>query len=123
MASSPRLSPSKRALLIEPQALFSPYFVDRLEAFGLDVTSVCKKPTQRELRRLAPGVVLVDAAHLTTTPFLTIRALRRSLPDAHIVVFTRANDAAWVTLARSFGADAIVGPRAEERDLRDALAA
>lgn len=123
MASSPRVPPSKRALLIEPQTLFAPYFIACLEALGLDVACVREKPTAAELRRIAPGVVLVDAAHHPATPFLAIRALRRSLPSCHIVVFTRALDPAWETLARSFGADVIVGPRAGECDLIAALAA
>lgn len=114
---------SKRALLIEPQALFAPYFVATLERSGLEVVTVAKRPAAADIRALQPDVVVVDAAHHPAAPLLTIRALRRAAPRAHIVVYAGAEEGAWHALARSIGADVVVGGRAGERDLIEALVA
>lgn len=123
MQSLPFAGSGKRALLIEPHALFAPYFVATIESFGLAVVGVRARARRDDVRALAPDVVLVDAAHLPQAPFRTIRSLRRAVPAAHIVVFAVAVDPLWATLARSFGADVVIGPRARERDLSAALAA
>lgn len=116
-----RDSTSKRVLLVEPQALFAPYFVATLERSGLDVVAVVKRPDCSVLRRMAPDIVVVDAAHRPAAPLRTIRAIRAAAPEAHIVVFATNCEPAWWALARTLGADAIVGAHAQERDLVAAL--
>ncbi len=123
MQTPPGLRAGKRALLIEPHALFAPYFVATLESFGLDVVAVRTGANLRDVRALAPDIVVVDAAHLPAAPLRAIRALRRAAPLAHIVVYAGPADAVWPTLACSLGADIVIGPRSEERDLIAALAA
>ncbi|GAC1545143.1 MAG: hypothetical protein NVS3B16_14210 [Vulcanimicrobiaceae bacterium] len=120
-SSAPRAN--KRALLIEPQRLFAPYFVATLESCGLDVVGVRARAVMRDVRALAPDVIVVDAAHRNGAPLAAIRALRKALPLARIVVYSRAAESVWPSLARSLGADIVIGPRARECDLSAALAA
>lgn len=110
-------SGAKRALLIEPQTLFAPYFVATLERTGLDVVGVAPGARTAMLLDLRPDVVVIDAGHLATPPLRLLRRLRRALPAAHIVVYVHALDGAWAALARSLGADAVIGPKADEADL------
>jgi len=112
---------SKRALLIEPQTLFAPYFVATLEATGLDVVGVAPSATAATLAALQPDVVVVDAGHMPT-PLRLVRGVRRRLPNAHIVIYVHTLDAAWTAVARGLGADVVMGPRADEGDLIAAVA-
>ncbi len=123
MQSPSETHAGRRVLLIEPQSLFAPYFVATLESLGLAVVGVRSRADVRAVRALAPDVVVVDLAHLPVAPLRIIRALRRALPLAHIVVYANAVDTVWTNVARSLGADTIIGPRSEERDLIAALAA
>ena len=109
-----------RALLIEPQSLFAPYFAGVLSGAGRHVTVTGRAP-KRFLRELDPSLVVVDAAGAGKSPLRTISRLRKSLPQARIVVFTRAFEPLWETLAHAVGADAVVGPSASETDLIAAL--
>lgn len=114
----------RRALLIEPQALFAPYFVATLQSSGLDVVMVAKRPGTVDIRAFGPDIVFVDAAHHPVAPLRSIRALRRAAPYAHIVVYAAiAEGVVWHALARSIGADVVVSGRAGERDLIRALVA
>lgn len=115
-------SKPKRALLIEPQSLFAPYFVATIEAQGLAVVGVVPRAEIRMLRALVPDIVIIDADHLPTPPLRLLRGLRRHLPHAHIVVYVHGADPVWPALARSLGADVVMGPRADESDLIAALA-
>jgi DNA-binding NarL/FixJ family response regulator len=112
----------KRVLIIEPQALFAPYFADTIATIGFEVVGVDASPRARTLRRLRPDIVVLDAGHLAA-PLRTVRALRARLPDAHLVVYAPLADEAWPLLARGVGADVVMGPRADEPDLLAALAA
>ncbi|MBC5798935.1 MAG: response regulator transcription factor [Candidatus Eremiobacteraeota bacterium] len=112
----------KRVLIIEPQALFAPYFADTIATIGFDVVGVDAAPRARTLQRLRPDIVVLDAGHLPS-PLRTVRALRAHLPGAHLVVYAPLADEAWPLLAQGVGADVVMGPRADEPDLLAALAA
>lgn len=105
------------ALLIEPQALFGPYFVAMLERAGYAVTMAAKRPSVTAVRALAPAVVVFDAAHAPVAPLQTIRALRRAAPLALIVVYAVREESVWRALANSVGADIVMGACAQEHDL------
>jgi DNA-binding NarL/FixJ family response regulator len=107
---------AKRAAIIEPQSLFLPYLVSTLRRTGLEVVRAGPRIGLRNLARLAPDVVLVGIDDVPA-PLNAIRRLRRLLPPARIVVYTHAVDAAWARLACAIGADAIVGPDDDERQL------
>ncbi len=110
-----------RALLIEPQTLFAPYFAGVLEGAGSSVT-VAGHVRERAVRELNPSLVVLDAASAGQAPLRVISGLRETLPHARIVVFARAFEPAWETLAHAMGADVIVGPSASESDLISAIA-
>ena len=110
-----------RALLIEPQSLFAPYFTGVLEGAGSSVT-VTGRLRKQAVRALDPTLVVVDAAGTDQAPLRVISRLRETLPHARIVVFARAFEPIWQTMAHAVGADAVVGPSANESDLLAAIA-
>ena len=114
-------SARKRVLIIEPHALFAPYFATAIAAGGHDVVGVETAARPSVLRRLAPEIVVLNAGYFTSVG--RIRTLRSLLPDARLVVYTRVGDPAWSLLALAVGADAVIGPRADEPELLAALAA
>jgi DNA-binding NarL/FixJ family response regulator len=111
-----------RALLIEPQCLFAPYFAGVLSASVRNLT-VAAHASKHLLRALNPGLVVLDASCGDASPLRTIDRLRSLLPQARIVVFARSCEPLWIAVAQAAGADAIVGPSANEADLIAALAA
>jgi DNA-binding NarL/FixJ family response regulator len=111
-----------RALLIEPQSLFAPYFAGVLSASIRNLTVAAHAP-KRFLQALDPELVVLDASGGDASPLRTIDRLRTLLPAARIVVFARQCEPLWVGVARAAGADAIVGPSANEADLVAALTA
>ncbi|MDQ2909336.1 MAG: hypothetical protein M3R44_08320, partial [Candidatus Eremiobacteraeota bacterium] len=87
----------KRVLLIEPQALFGPYFAAAITASGHDVVGVESAPRAAVLRRLQPDIVVLDASSIEA-PFGRVRALRSRLPDAHLIVYAPSADETWPLL-------------------------
>lgn len=112
----------KRVLIIEPQALFGPYLAAAIGATGCDVVGVEPAVRAGVLRRLQPDIVVLDAS-CVRAPLACLRALRTRLPVAHLVLYAPSADPAWTLLARGLGADAVIGPRADEPELVAALAA
>lgn len=109
-----------RALLVEPQALFAPYFANVIAGAGSEVT-VSERAPKRLLRSLKPNLVVVDATGHAAAPLRMITGMRASLPGARIVIFARGAEPLWAGVARALGADAVVGPSASEADLLAAL--
>jgi len=109
-----------RALLIEPQALFAPYFAGVMTDAGSDVT-VAERAPKRLLRSLKPNLVVFDATGEHAAPLRVISGVRASLPAARIVIFSRAAEPLWADVAKALGADAVIGPKASEADLLAAL--
>jgi len=101
-------------LLIERQALFLPYLKNLLARDGARVVSSGPLPTARRLGQLRPDVVCVDVDNLKQSPLTGLRSLRRALPHARIVAYTNQSDAAWSALAKSVGADIVLGPEADD---------
>jgi len=101
-------------LLIERQALFAPYMTRLLQRDGARVVASGPLPNARRLAQLRPDVVCVDVDSLKQSPFSGLRNLRRVLPTARIVAYTHEGDASWAALAKSVGADIVLGPDADE---------
>jgi DNA-binding NarL/FixJ family response regulator len=101
-------------LLIERQALFAPYMTRLLQQDGARVVASGPLPSARRLAQLHPDVVCVDVDSLRQSPFAGLRNLRRVLPSAKIVAYTNESDASWAALAKSVGADIVLGPDADE---------
>jgi DNA-binding NarL/FixJ family response regulator len=108
--------PAKRAAIVEAQTLFVPYLVATLRRQGLDVVRTAARVRSRNLAKIAPDVLLVGVDDVPA-PIVTLRRLRRLLPDTRIVLYTHSPDRAWAALARGVGADAVVGPADDEGDL------
>jgi len=106
---------ARQALLIEPQALFAPYFVATLEAAGYAVVDTLSHVSDTNVRGRAAAIVVIDAGYLDE-PLGVVRSLRRELPDAKIVVYAHRLDAMWAPLAFTVGADVVIGPRSDEED-------
>ena len=100
-------------LLVERQSLFLPYLRQLLERDGARVVSSGPLPSARRLLQLRPDVVCVDVDHLKQSAFSGIRNLRRALPKTRIVAYTNQSDPAWTALAKSVGADIVLGPEAD----------
>jgi DNA-binding NarL/FixJ family response regulator len=111
-----------RALLIEPQALFAPYFAGVMESAGSEVT-VSERAPKRLLRSLKPNLVVLDATGREAAPLRTISGVRAALPSARIVIFARGVEPLWKGVACALGADAVVGPAAGEAELLAAIQA
>jgi DNA-binding NarL/FixJ family response regulator len=111
-----------RALLIEPQALFAPYFAGVIAGAGSDVT-VSERAPKRLLRSLKPSLVVFDATGTDAAPLRMISGVRASLPNTRIVIFARIAEPLWAGVAKALGADAVIGPKASESDLLAALRA
>jgi DNA-binding NarL/FixJ family response regulator len=111
-----------RALLIEPQALFAPYFAGVIAGASSEVT-VSERAPKRLLRSLKPSLVVFDATGQEAAPLRMISGVRASLPGARIVIFARAAEPLWANVAKALGADAVVGPKASEAELVAALVA
>ncbi len=109
------------ALLVEPQALFAPYFVATLERAGFARVDTLDRIDRATLRGSAPDVVVIDAGPLSQ-PLRVLRVVRAEVPRARIVIFAHRLDAMWATLARSLGADAVIGPTSDEAEFFDAVA-
>jgi DNA-binding NarL/FixJ family response regulator len=110
-------------LLIERQTLFTPFLVHVLESNGARVITSGPCPHARRLRRLRPRVVCVDVDNLSASPFGGLRNLRRLLPTARIIAYTSRSDASWMALAKTVGADVVLGPESREDDLLAATGA
>lgn len=104
-------------LLIERQTLFTAFLVRLLESNGARVIASGLCPRARRLHRLRPRVVCVDVDYLSASPFSGLRNLRRLLPTARIIAYTSRSDASWMAIARTVGADVVLGPEAREDDL------
>jgi DNA-binding NarL/FixJ family response regulator len=104
-------------LLIERQALFTPYSSRLLEGDGARVVSSARLPSKRRLVQLRPEVVCIDVDHLKQSPFSGLRSIRRALPAARIVAYTNQADASWSAMAKSVGADIVLGPESDEAAL------
>jgi DNA-binding NarL/FixJ family response regulator len=104
-------------LLIERQSLFLPYLKQLLARDGARVVSSGPLPNARRLLQLRPDVVCVDVDHLKQSAFSGLRTLRRALPHARIVAYTQQSDPAWTALAKSVGADIVLGPDADANDV------
>jgi DNA-binding NarL/FixJ family response regulator len=111
-----------RALLIEPQALFAPYFAGVIAGAGSEVT-VSERAPKRLLRSLKPNLVVFDATGREAAPLRVITGVRAALPSARIVIFARMAEPLWADVAKALGADAVIGPKASEAELRAALVA
>ncbi len=116
MRSSPtgdgRKPSRKRAVIIESQRLFVPYLSEAIRAAGADVVRADPRADGTRLAALQPDVVVLDAAHSPTPALVAIRAIRRALPVATIVVYTNET-APWTSLARALGADVVLGSDAD----------
>ncbi len=105
-----------RVLLIERQSLFTPFLTKLLEESGATVVSYATLPHALRLRQMLPDVVCIDVDHLTVPPFDGIRGVRHALPSARIVAYTNREDRSWYALARTVGADVVLGPDAQIED-------
>jgi DNA-binding NarL/FixJ family response regulator len=110
-----------RVLLIERQTLFTPFLVRLLEGGGARVSVAAPEQEPLRLQRLRPDVICVDVDHLDEPPFAALRRLRTLLPGSRIVAYTHAAESAWRVLAKSFGADVVLGPDAQVSDLLAAV--
>lgn len=110
-----------RIVLIERQSLFAPFLRETFESSGAKVSLAGPRPTAAMLRHIDPDVVCIDVDQLETAPLLALRALRRTLPEARIVAYAGTSDPLWDQVARSVGADAVLGPQSGVRDLLEAV--
>ncbi len=101
-------------LLIERQSLFMPYLKQLLARDGARVVSSSPLPSGRRLLQLRPDVICVDVDSLKQSAFSGLRRLRRALPQTRIVAYTNQSDPAWTALAKSVGADVVLGPEADD---------
>ncbi|MBC5809265.1 MAG: response regulator transcription factor [Candidatus Eremiobacteraeota bacterium] len=105
-----------RALIIEPQRLFTPFLAGVLEERGVAVLATTLALDRDQLALARPEIVLIDADHLPS-PLMALADLRSALPSARIAVVYAWAEAAWLVLARAFGADVLIGPGADEERL------
>lgn len=113
---------ARRALIVQAQRLMLPFLTDVLQRAGVaDVVSY-RSASATTVRRERPDVVVLDVDAPGTRPLELIRKARLH-SAARIVVITRSDDSAWNALAMAFGADRILGPRADRHDLFRAVAA
>jgi DNA-binding NarL/FixJ family response regulator len=110
-------------MIIERQRLLVPYLKHVLQHAGVEDVVAYRNAGKRTLQRVRPDVVILGVDTAGTRPLELIRQARAEMPWARIVVLTRSDDAAWSTLARALGADAVLGSAADTRDLSLALAA
>jgi len=112
---------SRKALIVQGQRLMVPFLADILRNAGVAEVVAYRCPSPNTVRRARPDLVVLDADLGGSRPLELIRRTR-TLTNARIVVVTRADDSAWNALARAFGADTILGPRADRHDLFTAVA-
>ncbi len=99
-----------------------PFLTEVLQRAGVaDVVSY-RSASATTVRRARPDVVVLDVDSPGTKPLELIRKARLH-SAARIVVITRSDDSAWNALALAFGADRVLGPRADRQDLFSAVAA
>ncbi len=110
-----------RALLVEPQALFAPYFVSTLERAGFGRVDTLDRIDRETVRGSAPDVVVIDAGPCDE-PLRVLRVVRAEAPNARVVIFAQRLEAMWAPLARSLGAHAVIGPMSDEADFLGAVA-
>jgi DNA-binding NarL/FixJ family response regulator len=104
-------------LLIERQTLFAPFLKQLLTRDGARVVSSGPLPSARRLLQLRPDIVCVDVDTLKQSAFSGLRRLRRVLPQSRIVAYTGQVDPAWTALAKSVGADVVLGPESDDNDV------
>jgi DNA-binding NarL/FixJ family response regulator len=109
-----------RALLIEPQALFAPYFANVMARAGSQVT-VTERAPKRFLKTREPNLIVLDATDRQAAPLKLVSGLRKSLPNARIVLFARNFEPIWASLASAVGADAVIDASATESEFIAAL--
>ncbi len=118
----PSVSPVvMRALLIEPQMLFAPFFAATLTAAGYDRIEAVERVEPGDAFASGFDTVVIDSGSIDE-PLQIVRAMRARFPAAKIVLYAHTIDTMWEPLARSLGADVLIGPRADEADLRAAIA-
>ena len=119
---APSVSPVvKRALLIEPQTLFAPFFSATLTAAGYDRIEAVERVEPSDAFPAPFDTIVIDSGTVDE-PLELVRAMRARFPVAKIVLYAHTIDVMWEPLARSLGVDVLVGPRADEAELRAAIA-
>jgi DNA-binding NarL/FixJ family response regulator len=108
------------ALIVERQTFFVPYLRNALTRAGLHV-SESRTLTALVLRLARPDTIVLGASGLGRRPLEAIRTARRECPRARIVVVTYDEDRAWSALAKTLGADTVLGPASSALELADAI--
>jgi DNA-binding NarL/FixJ family response regulator len=85
-----------RIVILEPQELFIDYLVKTLEADGLQVVGAAPKMEDADLAAFQPNTVLVDVGVLSdASAFATLGRVRKTVPQARLVVFGGNSSPAW----------------------------
>jgi DNA-binding NarL/FixJ family response regulator len=108
-------------LIVERQAFFVPFLREALEHAGHHTIVVSRSVSALTLQRVRPHTVVIGVHGLGPRPLETIRLTRRQRPSARIVAIVLRDDPAWSALARSLGADSVLGPSADHGRLAEAL--
>ena len=111
----------RKALIVQGQRLMVPFLTEVLQRAGLTDVVAYRSASEITVRRARPDVVVLDVDAPGMRPLELIRTARQNTA-ARIIVLTRTDDRAWNALAMAFGADRVLGPRADRQDLFTAVA-
>jgi DNA-binding NarL/FixJ family response regulator len=111
----------RKALIVQGQRLMLPFITDVLQRAGVVDVVAYHSASEITVRRARPDIVVLDVDAPGMPPLELIRKARQNTA-ARIVVLTRTEDKAWNALALAFGADRVLGPRADRQDLFTAVA-
>ncbi len=109
------------ALVVEPHPFFASFLRVLIARSGHPVVASSASASRLLLRRLAPETIVFGLGACRKRPLEAIRRARSERPHAFIAVVSPSDDAAWNVLARTFGADVVLGPSANASELVAAL--
>jgi len=98
-----------RALIVERQPALVPFLREALERAGHGAVLAVRSASVATLRRTTPDTILIGPG-MTVRPLDAIRRMRRARPHARIVAIAYHDDPLWKALARTIGADDVLGP-------------